>query len=115
MKFHNYILFLCLTLLSTTLIAQDAKNEKFTSTIFKVYGACEQCKERIELALKIKGVRIGIWNVETKMLTLQYDSTVVSLEKIQNKIIAELGRSNVLEFTEQKFGGAWFVIHLRKE
>ena len=88
MKFHNYILFLCLTLLSTTLIAQDAKNEKFTSTIFKVYGACEQCKERIELAIKIKGVRIGIWNVETKMLTLQYDSTVVSLEKIQNKIIA---------------------------
>ena len=88
MKFHNYILFLCLTLLSTTLIAQDAKNEKFTSTIFKVYGACEQCKERIELAIKIKGVRIGIWNVETKMLTLQYDSTVISLEKIQNKIIA---------------------------
>ena len=88
MKFHTYILFLCLTLLSTTLIAQDAKNEKFTSTVFKVFGACEECKDRIELAIKVRGVRLGIWNVETKMLILEYDSTIISLEKIQNKIVA---------------------------
>jgi outer membrane receptor for ferrienterochelin and colicin len=74
--------------LSTTLIAQDAKNEKFTSTVFKVFGACEECKDRIELAIKVRGVRLGIWNVETKMLILEYDSTVISLEKIQNKIVA---------------------------
>ena len=88
MKFHTYILFLCLTSLSTTLIAQDAKNEKFTSTVFKVFGACEECKDRIELAIKVRGVRLGIWNVETKMLILEYDSTIISLEKIQNKIVA---------------------------
>lgn len=88
MKFHTYILFLCLTLLSTTLFAQDAKNEKFTSTVFKVFGACEECKDRIELAIKGRGVRLGIWNVETKMLILEYDSTVISLEKIQNKILS---------------------------
>ena len=88
MKFHTYILFLCLTLLSTTLFAQDAKNEKFTSTVFKVFGACEECKDRIELAIKVRGVRLGIWNVETKMLILEYDSTVISLEKIQNKILS---------------------------
>ena len=87
MKFHTYILFLCLTSLSTTLIAQDAKNEKFTSTVFKVFGACEECKDRIELAIKVRGVRLGIWNVETKMLILEYDSTIISLEKIQNKIV----------------------------
>jgi outer membrane receptor for ferrienterochelin and colicin len=74
--------------LSTTLIAQDAKNEKFTSTVFKVFGACEECKDRIELAIKVRGVRLGIWNVETKMLILEYDSTIISLEKIQNKIVA---------------------------
>ena len=88
MKFHTYILFLCLTLLSTTLFAQDAKNEKFTTTVFKVFGACEECKDRIELAIKGRGVRLGIWNVETKMLILEYDSTVISLEKIQNKILS---------------------------
>lgn len=88
MKFHTYILFLCLTFLSTTLFAQDAKNEKFTSTVFKVFGACEECKDRIELAIKGRGVRLGIWNVETKMLILEYDSTVISLEKIQNKILS---------------------------
>jgi outer membrane receptor for ferrienterochelin and colicin len=75
-------------LLSTTLFAQDAKNEKFTSTVFKVFGACEECKDRIELAIKGRGVRLGIWNVETKMLILEYDSTVISLEKIQNKILS---------------------------
>ena len=88
MKFHTYILFLCLTLLSTTLFAQDAKNEKFTSTVFKVFGACEECTDRIELAIKGRGVRLGIWNVETKMLILEYDSTVIILEKIQNKILS---------------------------
>ena len=31
---------------------------------------------------------MGIWNVETKMLILEYDSTVISLEKIQNKILS---------------------------
>jgi outer membrane receptor for ferrienterochelin and colicin len=40
------------------------------------------------LAIKVRGVRLGIWNVETKMLILEYDSTVISLEKIQNKIVA---------------------------
>ena len=88
MKFNTYILFLCLTLLSTTLFAQDAKNEKFTTTVFKVFGACEECKDRIELAIKGRGVRLGIWNVETKMLILEYDSTVISLGKIQNKILS---------------------------
>jgi outer membrane receptor for ferrienterochelin and colicins len=87
-KKNLLILLLCFTLSSIVGFAQDAKNEKLTSTVFKVYGACEQCKDRIELAIKIKGVRIGNWNVDTKMLTLQYDSSVVSLEKIQNKIVA---------------------------
>ena len=88
MKFHKIILLLCFIYLSTLAIAQEAKKEKFTDTTFKVYGACEQCKDRIELALKIKGVRIGIWNVETQMLSLSYDSTVINLDKIENKIVA---------------------------
>jgi outer membrane receptor for ferrienterochelin and colicin len=88
MKFHKIILLLCLTFSSTILFAQTAIKEKLTDTSFKVYGACEQCKDRIELALKIKGVRVGIWNVETQMLSLTYDSSLISLDKIENKIVA---------------------------
>ncbi len=68
--------------------AQDTKNGAITTTSFKVFGACEQCKARIELAVKIKGVKIGIWDVDTKILTLEFDTTQITLEKIQNKIVA---------------------------
>jgi outer membrane receptor for ferrienterochelin and colicins len=68
--------------------AQEAKNEKLTTTIFKVHGACEQCKDRIENAIKVRGVKEGNWDVDTKFLTLVYDATIISLEKVQNKILA---------------------------
>jgi outer membrane receptor for ferrienterochelin and colicin len=83
----TYILLMCLTLVNIFAFAQNTKNEKFTTTHFKVFGACEQCKDRIELAIKIKGVKVGIWDVDTKILELEYDSTQVSLDKIQNKIL----------------------------
>ena len=83
----TYILLLCMTFVSIISFAQDIKNEKFTTTHFKVFGACEQCKARIELAVKIKGVKLGIWDVDTKILALEYDSTQVSVDKIQNKIL----------------------------
>jgi outer membrane receptor for ferrienterochelin and colicins len=84
----KYILLLCLTIVNIVSFAQEAKNENTTSTSFKVFGACEQCKTRIELAVKIKGVKTGVWDVDTKMLSLEYDPTQVSLEKIQNKILS---------------------------
>jgi outer membrane receptor for ferrienterochelin and colicin/copper chaperone CopZ len=79
---------LCLALFSLISYAQDKKGENLRTTIFKVHGACEQCKDRIENAIKVKGVKEGVWDVDTKMLTLVYDTTIISLEKIQNKILA---------------------------
>jgi outer membrane receptor for ferrienterochelin and colicin len=84
----NYIMLLCLTIVNIVGFGQDAKNGNYSSQNFKVFGACEQCKARIELAVKIKGVKTGIWDVETQMLSIEYDSTLVSLDKIQNKILA---------------------------
>lgn len=88
MKLHKYILLLSLTFVSLVNFAQDAKNKSYTATSFKVFGACEQCKTRIELAVKLKGVKTGIWDVDSKILTLEYDPSVISLEKIQNHILA---------------------------
>ena len=67
-----------------------------TTIIFKVNGACEMCKERIEKTLKIRGVRSADWNVDSKMLTLVYSPTIVSLQKV-HKIIAEVGHDTELE------------------
>jgi len=58
-----------------------------TTVTFKVYGACEMCKDRIEGALKIKGIKSADWNVDSKMLTVAYESSRMSLDKIHNRII----------------------------
>ena len=57
-----------------------------TSISFKVFGACTQCKTRIEESVKIKGVENADWNVDTKLLKLTYDPSQTSLDKIQNRI-----------------------------
>ena len=88
MKLHHYLLLLYLAFVNIVSFAQDAKRLSMVSTSFKVFGACEQCKARIESALKLKGVKMGVWDVDTKMLTLEYDTTQISIDKIQNKILA---------------------------
>ncbi|HSZ24518.1 MAG TPA: heavy-metal-associated domain-containing protein [Cytophagaceae bacterium] len=61
-----------------------------TST-FKVYGNCEMCKKRIETALlKNKNIKKANWDVTSKMLTVIYNSNLISLEVI-HKIISEAG------------------------
>jgi hypothetical protein len=82
----KYILFICLTLVGLVGNSQNSNNYKDTS--FKVFGECEQCKDRIELAAKMKGVKTAVWDMDTKILLLQYDPTIIKLEKIQNKIVA---------------------------
>ncbi len=87
MKIKYLFIFLVLLVVSFRLLAQDKNETPFTIISFKVFGACEQCKDRIETALKIKGVKSADWNVDTKQLALEYNPAVISLEKIENKIV----------------------------
>ncbi len=59
---------------------------------FKVHGNCGGCKATIEKAAMIDGVTKADWSVETKMLSLTYDSETVSLDDIYQKI-ADTGYS----------------------
>lgn len=62
--------------------------ETDTTVIFKVYGVCATyCKPRIETASKGKGVASALWNVDTKMLTLVYDPSKTTLDKVQKRIL----------------------------
>lgn len=58
-----------------------------TTISFKVYGVCGECKERIEVAAKGKGVKEANWNQETMMLSLSYNSQLTSKEKVQHRIL----------------------------
>ena len=79
---------LVLTLLITTITFAQDKNAKAS---IEVDGVCNMCKERIEkAAIKAKGVKSAIWNVESHELKLIYDARKTTLKDIQQSI-AEVG------------------------
>jgi copper chaperone CopZ len=86
MKSFKYLFTIVMLITSFDVTAQ-VKNKDSTVS-FRVSGACEMCKERIEKSIKIRGVRSADWNVDSKMLTLVYSPYIVSLLKV-HKIIAE--------------------------
>lgn len=79
---------LALTLLVTTITF--AQNKTARASI-EVDGVCNMCKERIEkAAIKAKGVKSAIWNVESHELKLIYDEGKTNLTTIQQSI-ADVG------------------------
>lgn len=59
--------------------------------MFKVSGNCEMCKERIETAAKsVKGVTSAIWDVDTKIIHVNFNPTLTDLTQLQ-KAVAKAG------------------------
>jgi len=88
MKAIKYITMLMLFFMSIASKSQINKTATGdTSITFKVYGACVQCKDRIEAAIKGKGVKFASWNIDSKVLNLTYNPSQISIDKIQNRII----------------------------
>ncbi len=89
MKSLIYIVAMTLSFQCSAVWGQKLKSpEKDSSISFKVFGACEQCKQRIEDAAKIRGVKSVSWDVDSKQLSLVYNPLLVSVEKIQNRIVS---------------------------
>ena len=88
MNTKNYLVALCFLFINIISYAQNTNTSNLTKTSLKVFGVCGMCKDRIEEAVKIKGVKLGVWDEDTKMLKLEYDSTKTSLKTIQLKIVA---------------------------
>jgi mercuric ion binding protein len=79
------LILIFLILAGGNLLAQD-KNAKGT---LEVDGVCMMCKLRIEkAAIKSKGVKSAVWNVESHQLSLIFDENKTSLEAIQKNIAA---------------------------
>ena len=85
----KYLLLLLMVFTANITVAQENNTPANDSSIqFKVYGACEQCKDRIEAAVNLTGVRSAVWDVETKMLRITYNPATISLDLIENRIVA---------------------------
>jgi periplasmic mercuric ion binding protein len=79
---------LLLMTFSFTVSAQD------TTEKFKVSGNCGMCKNKIEKAAKEAGATYAMWDEDSKMLEVKYNSTSTNAAKIQEKIAAS-GYDNV--------------------
>jgi periplasmic mercuric ion binding protein len=55
---------------------------------FKVWGNCGMCKKTIEKSLKVNGIADADWNKDSKIMTVSFDSTAITLEQIQKNIAA---------------------------
>ncbi|HMR82753.1 MAG TPA: carboxypeptidase-like regulatory domain-containing protein, partial [Niabella sp.] len=87
---YKYIWVLALLILS--LNAQAQKKNQITET-FKVLGACEMCKHRIETTLTDNKAVSANWDGKTHLVTVTYDSTKTSKDKLQKKL-ADAGHDN---------------------
>jgi copper chaperone CopZ len=87
MNFKYITFYICL-LISSYTFGQVNQKTNLTDTTFKVFGVCEQCKDRIEGALKLKGISKAVWDIDSKLLSLQFDAKKISLDKIENTIVA---------------------------
>jgi periplasmic mercuric ion binding protein len=52
----------------------------------KVSGECGSCKKKIESAAKKAGASYAVWDVDSKELTVKYNSTTTNNAKIQKSI-----------------------------
>lgn len=74
--------------------SQSSNSHLETQTIL-VRGNCKQCKERIETAVNKFPSAQGIWNIGSKVLTVQFDPKKTSFKSIM-KEVANVGHDNEL-------------------
>jgi len=84
------ILSLLAITISTTffLNAQESKKPAVVTEHITVNGVCGECKERIEKAAYIPGVKRAEWDKNTKELTVSFRTSKTTLEAIETSIAA---------------------------
>lgn len=87
---RRLVFILPILLFYSSLFSQDSV------VVFKVEGKCAMCKMRIEEAGKIRGVSKIQWDMDSRMLSLQYNPEMVTVQKV-HKRIAEAGHDTELE------------------
>src|SRR4029453_9372031 len=85
-KYRALLYILLLYSLFNSVSAQKRTIRQDSVITFKVFGNCEMCKERIENAARGKGAISSVWDVESKLLTLNYDPKKTSPDRVEQRI-----------------------------
>jgi len=64
----------------------SAQIKNIKSNTVQVYGNCNMCKKNIETAANKKHISKAVWNEDTKIAMLSYDSTKTTVDAILKKI-----------------------------
>lgn len=84
MKVNNSIFGAILLMIFFVGINSNAQSNELKTAEIKTSAVCEMCKERIEeKVLKLDGVSKANLDVETKLLTVEYDESKISLKEIR--------------------------------
>ena len=74
-------LIVCLSLIAVSCSVKNANTETF-----KVWGNCGMCKKTIESSLEYDGIVKADWNVDSKIMSVKYDTTKTNLDEILKHI-----------------------------
>jgi mercuric ion binding protein len=75
----------CVMALSIAAFAQQSA----TKGNIKVYGNCGMCKKTIETAAIEGGANAAVWNQDTRILKVKFQSNNTSLDSIQKVIVSK--------------------------
>lgn len=93
------LIIICLFSIDTTVLGQTDKIS------FEVAGNCNMCKERIESALDIKGIKFANWTAETQTCNVTFNSNKVTKKEI-HQIIAKVGHdTQVCRAKDEDYNG----------
>jgi hypothetical protein len=84
-----YLVVLFAITLGAAISAQTNGQTTMTSVkteTFKVWGACDMCKTRIENTVKAEGATTANWDVKTQMLTVAFDPKKSSVDALSKKL-----------------------------
>jgi periplasmic mercuric ion binding protein len=66
----------------------ESFNQKIKTETIPVSGNCSMCKSTIEKSAKKAGASTATWNIDTKILTIKYNTSTTNAGKIQKAIAA---------------------------
>jgi hypothetical protein len=94
-KIFKYILSVSVIIFLLVELEAQVKSSKIDTVKFEVKGVCGMCKDRIENAALIKGVKWVDWDKVTDTLTVIYRKDKTEILKVHESI-AEVGHTTDL-------------------
>ncbi|MBI2429645.1 MAG: heavy-metal-associated domain-containing protein [Ignavibacteriales bacterium] len=76
------------SIITFSLLASFVVAGSTTEVKFKSLGNCGMCQKRIEKSLKINEVSSASWDKKSKMLTVKYNASAITLDSLQQRVAA---------------------------